>query len=715
MKKFLVCAVLVLVLLSNFTGVSLADGGPIYQAGLNVIPYHNNSIEMEKEDLFITFFNGRSIHPDKVTDRAKIQAKFIFKNTGDETDQKIGFPFDIPRIEGEFRIIEPTVKVNGKTVKAELVNPENNSRWLIFTVHFAKNEKKLVEVDYTVLPEPGYFLYVLKTGALWKGTIGELNIDISMQGRATYPYIISISPEGYKVQGNHIVYHLKNYEPENNIEIEFLPYNFYKEIEPLRKKAMETNSEDDYYAYARVLLPDDPLGGFSAPSGKFDFLFSSGSADFEKFLTDELNEALLHTKSGSVKNKILEAALYSHNFLGRFRPLYGTSAYNQALDGIDSWAMTRGFLPFPQYMFWYFSDVFKNDLSNSQNPEEKQTIAYYFFHLSNAEFAGDDPYAGFLALQKGFQYSKEISGKKVWEAANSFYARDLQRKQVYPFQECFVPDVEILNAKEGKKFYATINFVYTLPAGMENFNYLNLMGITSGFYRPLEDEIKIPMKCHYEKTPPFRYIVSLNLGSFQTESDFESKKKLLLSQKPGYAIKYDVNYFAVNSAEHSIYLLYPHLVLKNLEFNPAKGVFIKDKISNEGMVDAATSRIDSWIKELADYGSVNPELQENLKGYMEFLEDNKKLLTKSKAKLNIQYFDAKIVRSKYMGMSDNMISLEKVQKNNFPLRSDKILYIFVIVVLLAVIVILVALLIKKSKKPIQRKTIAKSSVNIRHI
>ncbi len=698
MKKLLVCVILVLILLGSFTGVSFADGGPIYQAGLNVIPYHNNSIEMEKEDLFIMFFNGRSPHSDKVTDRAKIQAKFIFKNTGDETDQKIGFPFDIPRIEGSFRIIEPTVKVNGKTVKAELASPENNSRWLIFTVHFAKNEKKLVEVDYTVLPEPGYFLYVLKTGALWKGTIGELNIDISMQGRATYPYIISISPEGYKVQGNHIVYHLKNYEPEKNIEIEFLPYNFYKEIEPLRKKAMETNSENDYYAYARALLPKDPLGGFGVSNGKFDFLFGSGSADFEKFLMDELNEALLHTKSGSVRNKILEAALYAHNFLGRFRPTGETSAYNPALDGIDGWDMTRGFLPFPQYMFWYFSDVFKNDLSNPQNTEEKRTIAYYFFHLSNAEFTGDDPYAGFLALQKGLQYSKEISGKKVWEAANPFYARDLQRKQVYPFQECFVPDVEILNAKEGKKFYATINFVYALPAGMENFDYPNLLGTTSSFYPQLGKEVKIPMKCHYEKTPPFRYIVSLNLGSFQTESDFESKKKLLLSQKPGYTTKYDVNYFAVNSAEHSIYLLYPKLVLKNLEFNPAKGIFVKDKISNEGMVDAAINEIDAWIKELAGYGNANPKLQENLKGYMEFLADNKKLLTKSKANLNIQYFDAKIVRSKYMGMVDNMISLEKVQKNSLPLRSDKILYILVIAVLLAIIAILAALLIKKNKK-----------------
>ena len=694
MKKFLVCVILILIFLNSFAGVSLADGGPIYQAGLNVIPYHNNSIEMVKEDLFITFFNGRSIHPDKVSDRANIQAKFIFKNTGGETDQKIGFPFGIPRIEGEFRIIEPTVKVNGKAVKAELANPENDSRWLIFTVHFAKNEKKSVEVDYTVLPEPGYFLYVLKTGALWKGTIGELNVDISMQDRATYPYVISISPEGYKIEGNHIVYHLKDYEPEKNIEIEFLPYNFYKEIEPLRNKAMQTNSEDDYYAYARALLPDDPFGGFGMPNGKFDFLFDSGSADFEKFLMDELNNAFLHTKSGSVKNKILEAALYAHNFLGRFRPRYGASAYNQEVEGIDSLAMARDFLPFPQYTFWYFSDIFKNDLSNPQDREEKQAIAYYFFHLSNAEFAGDNPYAGFFALQKGLQYSKEIPDKKVWEAANPFYARELQKKQVYPFQECFVPDVEILNAREGKKYYATINFVYTLPAGMESFNYSNLLRAASSFYQPLDDEVKVPMEYCYEKVPPFRYIISLNLGSFQTESDFESKKKLLLSQKPDYATKYDVDYFAINAAEHSIYLLYPRLVLQNLEFDPTKGVSVKGVISNEGMVDTATSEVDAWIKELAEYGNTNPALQENLVGYMEFLADNKKLLAKSKAKLNIQYFDAKVVHSENKMTGDNRVSLEKVPKSGSPIHSDKI----IIGALFAVIAILIALLIKKNKE-----------------
>ncbi|NIA10929.1 MAG: hypothetical protein GWP10_14675 [Nitrospiraceae bacterium] len=696
MKKLLVCVILVLLLLNSFTAVSYADGGPVYQAGLNVIPYHNDSIEMEKEDLFITFFEGKAgRYTDRASDNAKVQAKFVFKNTGNETEQKIGFPFGIPRIKSKFRFIEPMVKVNGKVVKAELVNPKYDSPWLIFTVHFAKNEKKLVEVDYTVFPEPGYFLYVLKTGALWKGTIGELNIDISMQDKAIYPYVISISPEGYEIQGNHIVYHLKDYEPTKNIEIEFLPYNFYKEIKPLRDKAMETNSEEDYYAYAKALLPDDPFGSFGVSNRKFDFLLGSGAADFEKFIRNELNNAFLHTKKGGVKNKILEAALYAHNFLERFNPLEGTSISDQGLYGIDSSAIIKSFAGSPQNMYGFFSDIFGDDLANPQNAEEKEVIAYYFLHLSNAEFAGDDPYAGFLALQKGLEYSKEVSKKETWKAINPIFASILRREQVYPFQECFTPEVEILNAREGKNFYATINFVYTLPAGMGNFEYGYLFSPVFQFYRSLA-KAKVPIKCYYEKSPPFRYIVSLNLGSFQTESNFKNTIDLLTSQEPNYTTKYGVNYFRINSARHSICVLYPRFVLKDLTFNSESGVSIKNTISNEKMIDAATNEIDMWIKELADYGNANPELQERLVKYMEFLADNKKLLSQSKTELNVQYFGAKIIHNENSG-ADNKISLKKVEKNSLPTHPSRTLYIFVIAALLVLVAILTTLLIKKNK------------------
>jgi len=47
---------------------------------------------------------------------------------------------------------------------------------------------------------------------------------------AVSPNVLSVTPGEYKVKGNEIVYQLTNYEPQQDIEIEFLPYDFYERL-----------------------------------------------------------------------------------------------------------------------------------------------------------------------------------------------------------------------------------------------------------------------------------------------------------------------------------------------------------------------------------------------------------------------------------------------------------------------------------------------------
>jgi len=68
----------------------------------------------------------------------------------------------------------------------------------------------------------------LNTGSYWKGPIGTLDMTFKFPYKAAAPNVFSITPGGYKIDGNEVVYHLVNYEPVQNIEVEFLPYYMYE-------------------------------------------------------------------------------------------------------------------------------------------------------------------------------------------------------------------------------------------------------------------------------------------------------------------------------------------------------------------------------------------------------------------------------------------------------------------------------------------------------
>ena len=120
-----------------------ADAGPVYLYGVNIVPYHENSIELTKEDLSIDFTKNNSFGEG----RADVYAKFVFFNTGDKITLKMGFPFRIAEERGNIPFpSDVAVKVNGKTIKVNRITTETSKYdpWIYFDVSFDRGETCLL-------------------------------------------------------------------------------------------------------------------------------------------------------------------------------------------------------------------------------------------------------------------------------------------------------------------------------------------------------------------------------------------------------------------------------------------------------------------------------------------------------------------------------------------------------------------------------------------
>ena len=104
--------------------------------------------------------------------------------------------------------------------------------WKVFDVAFGADEKKTVRVRYWVAPaqvtdqKAGsmlFYCYTLKTGATWKGTIGEATLTVALDDPKCQ--LVRVVPGGYHkdAKGKRLVWRMKDFEPASNIEIAFRP------------------------------------------------------------------------------------------------------------------------------------------------------------------------------------------------------------------------------------------------------------------------------------------------------------------------------------------------------------------------------------------------------------------------------------------------------------------------------------------------------------
>jgi hypothetical protein len=346
-----------------------ADSMPIMFDSLGVlVPATSNDIRMTREVLTIDYSN-RVANPLALV---AVHARFWFRNEGKAVTQQMGFPLAREELSGFRGFGEDfAVTVDGAAVKAESLNSEQEatngselaySMWNTFKVQFAAGQTRLLDVTYKVLPQGGYFLYVLQTGRLWKGPIGDLTIDANFGLTAEFPDLLSVRPAGYRTQGNHILWHLVNYEPEQDIEIESMDAAFWQIVRPLKEAAERTGTEADWYRYAMALLPDDMVGyypGMSQPDDMVampqEFVRGIQSSAYADYVERTLLTALNHCAHGSADARILRAA-----YDARYRYSKGTGDF---LDGVDRWRSEPSFLAHTIYQAFLPPDMSTTSLS----------------------------------------------------------------------------------------------------------------------------------------------------------------------------------------------------------------------------------------------------------------------------------------------------------------------------------------------------------------
>jgi Domain of unknown function (DUF4424) len=253
---------LLLVAITVCTALPDIAPNPVPRAGESLSPRKTPAVEMSAETVRITLLE----------DSARIEASFTLANTSTEKEElEVGFPRAVQPAEsrwhpkeglkvgrwGPASLREFSAKVDGVEVKAEpkpgLGKQEYNG-WLCWPMTFEANQKRHVEVRYVAdtrddnYSEPSALqnrqvTYILKTGAGWKGNIGEAVIILNMEGKSP-DHILRVAPEVAEKDKSCWTWRMKDFEPNADILIQYRVYSGAKEaIEKLSAK-LKANGSD---------------------------------------------------------------------------------------------------------------------------------------------------------------------------------------------------------------------------------------------------------------------------------------------------------------------------------------------------------------------------------------------------------------------------------------------------------------------------------------
>jgi uncharacterized protein DUF4424 len=271
---------LVLALIAVGTALPDVAPNPVPRAGETIAPRKPTAVEMSAETVRIRLGE----------ESAKIEASFVLRNTGaDKEDLEVGFPTAAQPKNyswnsregmkvtewGPLKIQNFTATVDGQDVKpVPKTSTEKNSYqgWVCWAMSFDGNQKRDVKVSYTVntrddnYSEPSCLLnrqvtYILKTGAGWKGNIGEATIILDLGGM-TAENIIRTAPEPTTRETSTWTWTMKDFEPNADILVQYRFYANAKEaVEKLEAKLKKNGSDNEALIdYAENLLAlEQPL------------------------------------------------------------------------------------------------------------------------------------------------------------------------------------------------------------------------------------------------------------------------------------------------------------------------------------------------------------------------------------------------------------------------------------------------------------------------
>jgi hypothetical protein len=405
-RSVLLVLMVAVLLCAGLPAAAMADSGPVYYSAGMLVPTTSNDIRMTREVLAIDYTNQVGDRP------VNVHARFWFKNEGKAVTQQMGFPLGREALSG-FGIWGPQFKVtmDGTAVKTlnfdEKKNTAGNSelaydQWNTFEIPFAAGQSRLIDVTYTILPRGGYFLYVLQTGRLWKGPIGDLTIDVNFGRAAAFPDLLSVQPAGYRLEGDHILWHFTNYEPEQDIEIESMFPDFWETVRPLRDAAERPGTEADWYRYAMALLPDTMVGKYpndAAETGDaylpLGFVRGLQTSAYADYVQRTLLTALNHATHGSAEARVLRAA-----YDARFSSYRVTGDF---LNGVDRWESNLSLQAHNIYQ-----GLLTAGLSTTKpSPEEKRLLPWLTIAMAGESMSGDYSLSAIHELDQSRAFAKQ--------------------------------------------------------------------------------------------------------------------------------------------------------------------------------------------------------------------------------------------------------------------------------------------------------------------
>ena len=326
---------------------SKADDGFFRGEGATVIPMNNEQIELVKETVNI---HRVTIGYNKywVAD-----CEFVFRNTGPKVEVQMGFP-DYPKgaITNFKSLVDDSVVETGykevviKDIDSLVDLDSLGFKWVYtWKVDFSEGEMKTLRSCYEFIggifqgvpyllsghceksiwyedgkpPGGGYggtskLVYVVQTGALWKGKIDTADIYVNLGGIHPANWVF-VCPFGYTYKDSVVEWHFRDFEPQDNITIEVVSSAspFFDTVKQARKW-IEVVKENEYSKRSVMLVRNFIYAKYGKPFGEKwlrnffeNYIYWSGAPYRDEYEYNfEYSDTLLTETDREIEKLLLE-------------------------------------------------------------------------------------------------------------------------------------------------------------------------------------------------------------------------------------------------------------------------------------------------------------------------------------------------------------------------------------------------------------------------
>ncbi|MHC4982099.1 MAG: hypothetical protein ACYTF6_02890 [Planctomycetota bacterium] len=212
---------LISVILSSLSALALADDVESGMYGGQIVPVDSKQIRMASEEVDVRVIWPT---PPEYHSEFQVTANFVLVNDSDEPQSiLVSFP-------GAFNVTGFTRTVDGRPVKVEEHHGAEYGN--ASKIAFAPRQERRVCVKYTGSSDEttgeGWWCYILRTGARWKGKIGKAVIAVHFPegmppgGQGPFDFnAVEMTPANYRTEGRTATWVFQDFEPSENICIKW--------------------------------------------------------------------------------------------------------------------------------------------------------------------------------------------------------------------------------------------------------------------------------------------------------------------------------------------------------------------------------------------------------------------------------------------------------------------------------------------------------------